>query len=131
MIAAQEQHRMAFQVEFDFVLPKGYIDERGTVHREGTMRMATALDEITPLRDPRVRSNEAYLVIVLLSQVITRLGTLPRLTPEIIEKFFAADIAYLQNLYREINEVEPQRMQVVCPNCGHEHEVDVPLLGES
>jgi hypothetical protein len=131
MIAAQEQHRMAFQVEFDFVLPKGYIDERGTIHREGTMRMATALDEITPLRDPRVRSNEAYLVIVLLSQVITRLGTLPRLTPEIVEKFFAADIAYLQNLYREINEVEPQRMQVVCPNCGHEHEVDIPLLGES
>lgn len=122
---------MAFQVEFDFVLPKGYIDERGTVHREGTMRMATAMDEITPLRDPRVRSNEAYLVIVLLSQVITRLGTLPRVTPEIIEKFFAADIAYLQNLYREINEVEPQRMQVVCPNCGHEHEVDIPLLGES
>ena len=122
---------MAFQVEFDFVLPKGYIDERGTVHREGTMRMATAMDEITPLRDPRVRSNEAYLVIVLLSQVITRLGTLPRLTPDIIEKFFAADIAYLQNLYREINEVEPQRMQVVCPNCGHEHEVDIPLLGES
>jgi hypothetical protein len=131
LIAAQEQHSMAFQVEFDFVLPKGYIDERGTVHREGTMRMATAMDEITPLRDPRVRSNEAYLVIVLLSQVITRLGTLPRLTPEIIEKFFAADIAYLQNLYREINEVEPQRMQVVCPNCGHEHEVDIPLLGES
>ncbi len=122
---------MAFQVEFDFVLPKGYIDERGTVHREGTMRMATAMDEITPLRDPRVRSNEAYLVIVLLSQVITRLGTLPRLTPDIVEKFFAADIAYLQNLYREINEVEPQRMQVVCPNCGHEHEVDIPLLGES
>lgn len=122
---------MAFQVEFDFVLPKGYIDERGTIHREGTMRMATALDEITPLRDPRVRSNEAYLVIVLLAQVITRLGTLPRLTPEIVEKFFAADIAYLQNLYREINEVEPQRMQVVCPNCGHEHEVDIPLLGES
>lgn len=122
---------MAFQVEFDFVLPKGYIDERGTVHREGVMRMATAMDEITPLRDPRVRSNEAYLVIVLLSQVITRLGTLPRVTPDIVEKFFAADIAYLQNLYREINEVEPQRMQIVCPNCGHEHEVDIPLLGES
>jgi hypothetical protein len=131
MIATQEQHRMAFQVEFDFVLPKGYIDERGTVHREGVMRMATAMDEITPLRDPRVRSNEAYLVIVLLSQVITRLGTLPRVTPDIVEKFFAADIAYLQNLYREINEVEPQRMQIVCPNCGHEHEVDIPLLGES
>ena len=94
------------------------------------MRMATAMDEITPLRDPRVRNNEAYLVIVLLAQVITRLGTLNRITPEIVEKFFAADIAYLQNLYREINEVEPQQMHVVCPNCGHEHEVEIPLLGE-
>ncbi len=121
---------MTLQVQFDFVLPKGYIDERGNVHREGTMRMATALDEITPLRDPRVRSNEAYLVIVLLAQVITRLGTLPRITPDVVEKFFAADIAYLQNLYREINDVEPQRMQVICPNCGHEHEVEIPLLGE-
>jgi hypothetical protein len=121
---------MTLQVQFDFVLPKGYIDEHGNIHREGTMRMATALDEINPLRDPRVRNNEAYLVIVLLSQVITRLGTLPRITPDIVEKFFAADIAYLQNLYREINDVEPQHMQVVCPNCGHEYEVDIPLLGE-
>lgn len=121
---------MAFQVEFDFTLPKGYIDEHGSVHREGTMRMATALDEITPLRDPRVRNNEAYLVIALLAQVITRLGSLPRITPETVEKFFAADIAYLQNLYREINDVEPQQMRVVCPNCGHEHDVEIPLLGE-
>ena len=122
---------MTLQIEFDFVLPKGYIDEQGKVHKEGTMRLATALDEITPLRDPRVRANEAYLVLVLLAQVITRLGTLPRITPEVIEKLFAADIAYLQNLYREINDVEPQQMTVVCPNCGYEHEVDVPLLGES
>ncbi|MBZ0301799.1 MAG: phage tail assembly protein [Anaerolineae bacterium] len=122
---------MTLQVQFDFVLPKGYVDEQGTVHRSGTMRMATAMDEITPLRDPRVRSNEAYLVIVLLAQVITRLGTLPRVTPDIVERFFAADIAYLQNLYREINDVEPQLLQVVCPNCGHVHEVEIPLLGES
>lgn len=121
---------MTLQVQFDFVLPKGYIDEHGNVHREGTMRMATALDEITPLRDPRVRHNEAYLVIVLLSQVITRLGTVPRITPDVVEKLFAADIAFLQNLYREINDVEPQRMRIVCPNCGHEHEVEIPLLGE-
>jgi hypothetical protein len=122
---------MTLQLEYDFVLPKGYIDEQGVVHTQGTMRLATALDEITPLRDPRVRANEAYLVIVLLAQVITRLGSLPRVTPEIVEKLFAADVAYLQNLYRELNDVEPQQMRVVCPNCGYEHEVDIPLLGES
>ena len=93
--------------------------------------MATAMDEIAPLRDPRVRNNEAYLVVILLSQVITRLGTLNRVTPAMIEHFFAADIAYLQDLYRQINEVETHTMTVVCPDCGHEFEVDVPMLGES
>lgn len=122
---------MTIQTEFDFVLPKGFVDETGTLHREGTMRMATAMDEIAPLRDPRVRNNEAYLVVILLSQVITRLGSLNRVTPAMIEHFFAADIAYLQDLYQQINEVETHTMTVVCPDCGHEFEVDVPLLGES
>ena len=81
---------MTIQTEFDFVLPKGYVDENGTLHRDGTMRMATAMDEIAPLRDPRVRNNEAYLVVILLSQVITRLGSLNRVTPTMIEHFFAA-----------------------------------------
>jgi hypothetical protein len=117
------------QTEFDFVLPKGFVDGQGVVHREGRMRLATALDEITPLRDPRVRSNEAYLVVILLSQVITRLGTLSRVTPETIEGFFAADLAYLQDFYRQINEVAGQSILVVCPNCGHEFEEEVPLLG--
>lgn len=121
---------MALQTEFDFVLPKGYLDDSGTLHREGKMRMATALDEITPLRDPRVRNNEAYLVVILLAQVITRLGTLPRVTPTMVEKFFAADIAYLQDFYRRINEAELPRVEALCPNCGHEFEVEVPLLGE-
>src|SRR5690606_39836220 len=93
------------QTEFEFVLPKGYVDAHGTVHREGRMRLATAMDEIAPLRDPRVRANEAYLVVILLSQVITRLGTLPKVTPEMIEGFFAADLAYLQDFYRQINEI--------------------------
>jgi hypothetical protein len=122
---------MTIQTEFDFVLPKGFVDETGTLHREGTMRMATAMDEIAPLRDPRVRNNEAYLVVILLSQVITRLGSLNRVTPAMIEHFFAADIAYLQDLYRQINEVETHTMTVACPDCGHEFEVEVPLLGES
>ncbi|HLU10025.1 MAG TPA: phage tail assembly protein [Oceanobacillus sp.] len=117
------------QTEFEFVLPKGYVDAHGTVHREGRMRLATAMDEIAPLRDPRVRANEAYLVVILLSQVITRLGTLPKVTPEMIEGFFAADLAYLQDFYRQINEVDGQQIRVVCPNCGHEFEEEVPLLG--
>lgn len=119
------------QTEYSFVLPKGYIDDNGNVHAEGTMRMATAMDEILPLRDPRVRNNEAYLVIILLSQVITRLGTLPKVTPNMVERFFAADIAYLQDLYRQINDVDGHQVLVVCPNCGHEFEEEVPLLGGS
>ena len=121
---------MSLQTEFDFVLPKGFVDDGGNVQREGSMRMATALDEIAPLRDPRVRNNEAYLVIILLSQVITRLGTLPKVTPIMIEKFFAADIAYLQDLYRQINDVSARKVRLMCPNCGHEFEEEVPLLGE-
>jgi hypothetical protein len=117
------------QTEFEFVLPKGFVDGQGVVHREGRMRLATAMDEITPLRDPRVRANEAYLVVILLSQVITRLGTMSRVTPETIESFFAADLAYLQDFYRQINEVSAHRVMVVCPNCGHEFEEEVPLLG--
>ena len=107
---------MVMQTEFDFVLPKGYVDGKGQLHREGAMRMATAMDEILPLRDPRVRNNEAYLVIILLSQVITRLGTLPRVSPELVESFFAVDIAYLQDLYRQINDVEAHVIDVLDTN---------------
>lgn len=122
---------MTIQTEFDFVLPKGYVDEEGTVHREGSMRLATAMDEIAPLRDPRVRSNSAYLVIILLSRVITRLGAVPAVTPHVVESLFAADLNYLQDMYQRINEVEVSRIDVTCPNCGHVFAEEVPLLGES
>ncbi len=122
---------MTLQTEFEFVLPKGYIDDNGNLHREGSMRLATAMDEILPLRDPRVRNNEAYLVVILLSQVITRLGSLPKVSPAIVEKFFAADIAFLQDLYQQINDMDAHMVGAVCPNCGHEFEVEFPLLGES
>ncbi len=115
------------QTEFDFILPKGFVDDYGNVHQEGTMRLATALDEIEPLRDPRVRSNEAYLTIVLLSRVITRLGALRDVTPNIIEHFFAADLAYLQDFYQEINGPGLTEISVKCPNCGHEHMVEMSL----
>ena len=118
------------QTEFEFTLPNGYLDETNTLHREGVMRLATALDEIAPLEDPRVRHNEAYVVIILLSRVITRLGTLNKVTPHIVERMFTADIAFLQDMYRHINELETRRLGVDCPNCQHEFEIGVPFLGE-
>jgi hypothetical protein len=120
------------QTVFEFTLPKGYVDAEGRVHREGTMRLATAMDEVAPLRDPRVRANEAYLALILLSQVITRLGSLTQVTPNMVENFFAADIAYLQAFYRQINGYDDlERLHVTCPNCGHAFDMETPLLGGS
>jgi len=118
------------QTEFEFTLPRGYVDETGQVHRSGTMRLATAMDEIAPLRDPRVRANEAYLTIILLSRVITRLGSLPAITPGVVENLFAADLAYLQDLYQRLNDVGANRLTVTCPECQHRFEVEVAPLGE-
>jgi len=105
------------QTEFEFVLPKGYIDQTGTLHRKGTMRMATAMDEIAPLKDPRVRSNQAYLSIILLSRVVNRLGTIAdvEITPGVMEKLFSSDLAYLQALYNRINA---SSLDGICPTCG-------------
>jgi hypothetical protein len=94
------------QTEYEFTLPLGYVDQNGDLHRDGTMRLATAADEILPLKDPRVRSNEAYLIVILLSRVIDQLGTLSEVTPKVIEGLFAADVAYLQDLYNRINRVD-------------------------
>lgn len=93
----------SFQTEIDFELPKGYLDESGTLHRRGTMRLATAADEILPLRDPRVQQNEAYLAVIVLARVITRLGSLPDVHTGIIEGLFASDLAYLERLYEKFN----------------------------
>jgi hypothetical protein len=119
------------QTEFEFTLPRGYIDPAGAVHREGTMRLATAMDELAPLRDPRVQQNEAYLVIVLLARVITRLGEIERITPNIIESLYTADLAFLQRFYRQINESGTSRVAVECPSCNAEMEVDLSSLGGS
>lgn len=120
---------MTLQTEFDFTLPMGYVDREGNLHKQGTMRLATAMDEIAPLRDPRVRSNQAYMVIVLLSRVVTQLGTLPQMTTSIIENLFAADLAYLQTLYRQINEEGKTTLSVTCPECNTVHELDLADLG--
>ncbi len=92
-----------FQTEFEFTLPLGYVDDEGTLHRDGTMRLATAADEIHPLRDPRVQQNEAYLIVILLSRVVTSIGSLSQVNPKVIEGLYAADLAYLQELYNRIN----------------------------
>jgi hypothetical protein len=111
--------------EFPFVLPRGYVDNDGTVHREGVMRLATARDEIAPLRDPRVRDNEAYLTVLLLSRVISRLGTLDAINPGVIEAMFATDLAFLQEHYRRINVEGVTRAAVQCPSCEHGFEVEM------
>jgi len=107
------------QTEFDFTLPRGYVDRSGTLHRKGQMRLATAVDEIAPLRDPRVRQNQAYHTVILLARVITQLGTLPAIDTGVIEGMFTADLAFLQDLYRHKNELaaDPEGL-VRCPGCG-------------
>ena len=122
---------MSLQTEFEFTLPRGYVDQHGNLHREGVMRLATAMDEIAPLRDLRVRSNQAYLVIILLSRVIVKLGSLSQVTTGVIENLFAADLAYLQAFYRQINEQGTSVVTVTCPGCQSEVEVDLANLGGS
>jgi hypothetical protein len=113
------------QTEFGFTLPKGYVDESGTVHREGVMRLATARDEIEPLRDLQVRQNEAYLAVLLLSRVITRVGTVTDIDPEFVEGLYAADFDHLQRLYERINTDGEAVGAVTCPHCAHAFEVDL------
>jgi hypothetical protein len=120
---------MSLQTEFPFKLPKGFVDYEGNVHREGMMRLATAGDEIQPLRDPRVKQNPAYLVIILLSEVITKLGTLNTVSTAVVENMFSTDLAYLQAFYRKINSEGGEPFKVVCPNCSTEVEVDITELG--
>lgn len=115
--------------EVPFQLPKGYVDAEGTLHRSGSMRLATAADEIYPLRDPRVQNWPAYLIILLLARVVTRLGTLPEINAGVVEGLFSEDLAHLQDLYNRINGLTPHLLAVVCPHCGQRHEVEVPLLG--
>lgn len=114
-----------FATEFEFDLPKGYIDATGTLHKHGVMRLATAADEILPLRDPRVVQNPGYLTIILLSRVITSLGTVPKIDPRVIERLYSSDLAFLQSMYQRINAVEPIVETCVCPECGHTFEQQV------
>jgi hypothetical protein len=125
--------RDTLRTEFAFELPRGYVDESGTVHRHGVMRLATARDELIPLRDDRVRENSAYLSVVLIARVITRLGTIEDVHAGIVEDLFASDLAFLQDFYRRINAEGHTRAAVTCPSCQEHFAVDLAggRLGES
>jgi hypothetical protein len=118
-----------FQTEFEFTLPCGYLDEEGNLHRDGVMRRATAADEILPLKDPRLQKNPAYLVIILLARVVTRLGSVSQINPKVIENLYATDLAYLQDLYNGVNHLDNGHLPVTCPECQHAFEVEQPRVG--
>jgi hypothetical protein len=120
-----------FQTEHAFRLPLGYVDEEGNLHRDGVMRLATAADEILPLKDPRVQANQAYLVVVLLSRVITKLGSVSQITPKVIEALYAADLAYVQDFYNRINRNGTPSIATMCPECSHTFDVGVHAEGGS
>jgi len=113
------------RTEIEFTLPRGYVDGTGTVHREGTMRLATARDEIEPLREVAVRQNQAYLTILLLARTVTRIGEISEISPELIEGLYAADFDHLQRLYERVNSDGEAVGVVSCPSCAHEFEVDL------
>lgn len=121
------------RTSFEFELPRGYVDGSGTVHRSGTMRLATARDELVPLADDRVRENPAYLTVVLLARVVVRIGSVTDVHPGVIENLYASDLAFLQDLYRRVNQEGHARAAVTCPACNKEFTVDLTggRLGES
>ncbi len=116
------------QTEFEFELPKGYVDQNGEVHKRGVMRLATAADEILPMRDQRVQQNAGYLTIILLSRVVTKLGTISSVNTRVIENLFTMDLAYLQDMYQRINMSEMPKYPVSCPHCGQNFEVPLDFL---
>ncbi|WNV92188.1 phage tail assembly protein [Umezawaea sp. Da 62-37] len=113
------------RTEYPFTLPRGYVDETGRVHREGVMRLATARDELAPQTDPRVRQNPAYLTVLLLERTVTSLGSLTEVDPYVVEGLFASDLAFLQDLYRRVNQEGRTEVEVGCPSCGQQFAVDI------
>jgi hypothetical protein len=125
---AHEEEGM-FQTEHEFSLPFGFVDEHGNLHKDGVMRLATAADEILPLKDPRVQANQAYLVVILFSRVVTKLGSLSQVTPKVIEGLYAGDLSYLQELYNRVNRNGKASLPTVCPECAHAFEVELNAEG--
>jgi hypothetical protein len=123
---------MTLQTEFNFTLPHGYVDPDGNLHKSGVMRMATAFDEIAPMKDPRVQANPGYLAVILLSRVVIVLGELSQVNPKVIENLFSADFAFLEEMYRRINSQGNNKIAISCPVCDANFSVDLgETLGES
>jgi len=116
------------RTEVAFTLPVGLADAGGVVHRDGTMRLATARDELEPLRDATVRAHAAYLSVLLLARTVTRIGTITEITPELVEGMFAADFDHLQRVYERVNAAGDAVGLVDCPHCGRDFEVDLSRL---
>lgn len=117
------------QTEYEFTLPMGYVDAEGTVHKQGVMRLATAADEIVPLKDPRVRQNPEYLTVLVLERTIVKLEGVESVSAQVIEKLFTADLSFLQELYQKINEGEEPTMQVTCTRCGQDFTTKMNFKG--
>lgn len=125
MTSPTSETTAGLRTEYPFTLPRGFVDEHGQVHRDGVMRLATARDELMPQTDPRVRQNPAYLTVILLERTVTKLGTLSAVDTFVVENLFASDLAFLQDLYRRINQEGRTEAAVSCPACGHGFTVDV------
>jgi len=117
--------------EFDFLLPRGLVDAQGNVHRQGVMRLSTAKDEMAVQKDRRVQQHQDYAVLVMLSRVITCLGSLSSVTPELLEDLFSRDLGYLREFYNRINQQGDAYIPVECPNCNRQFQVELSLAGES
>ncbi len=118
------------QTEHDFILPRGYVDEEGNLHKNGKMRLSTAGDEILPMKDPRVQGNPAYLAVILLSRVVTSLGSLKMVNTKVIESLFSGDFTFLQEMYARINQNGSNTLKAVCPKCEHKFDIEVQFEGE-
>ncbi|MVB09367.1 hypothetical protein CAFE_00150 [Caprobacter fermentans] len=121
---------MSLMTEYEFTLPDGYVDESGTLHRDGVMRLATAADEILPMKDYRVQQNPSYLTILILSRVIVRLGTLKEVGTDVVERLFARDLAFLNDMYQRLNGLEDRTVSAVCPQCGEKFEIPLNFTRE-
>jgi hypothetical protein len=116
---------MVFKTEYEFTLPRGFIDKDGNLHKKGVMRLSTAKDEIAPLQDHRVRTNQAFMIIILLSRVIVKLGDLNSIDSRMVEQFFSIDLDYLQRFYQKINESENTDISFQCPHCSED--ISIPF----
>jgi hypothetical protein len=117
----------SFRTEIEFELPRGYLTEDGTLHRKGVIRMATARDEILAQEDPRVLRNEAYMIVILLARVVTKLGTVSVINTQVIENLYAVDYAYLQDTYTRLNRYGMNAVNVTCPECGHQFTTEITM----